>query len=64
VRSTPFDTAGRFLFPQRDNIAGITEPEKNRPLGGYKEVNETFLECIAREVSREISINLRFERFS
>jgi len=45
-----FDTAGRFLFQQRDNIAGITEPGKIGLFGGHKEANETFLECIAREV--------------
>jgi len=58
-----FDTAGRFLFQQRDNIAGITEPGKIGLFGGHKEANETFLECIAREVSEEIGINLPLERF-
>jgi 8-oxo-dGTP diphosphatase len=48
-----FDTAGRFLFQQRDNIAGITEPGKIGLFGGHKEGNETFLECIAREVQRK-----------
>jgi 8-oxo-dGTP diphosphatase len=58
-----FDTAGRFLFQQRDNIAGITEPGKIGLFGGHKEGNETFLECIAREVSEEVGINLPLERF-
>jgi 8-oxo-dGTP pyrophosphatase MutT (NUDIX family) len=58
-----FDTTGRFLFQQRDNIAGITEPGKIGLFGGHKEGNETFLECISREVSEEISINLPLERF-
>lgn len=58
-----FDTAGRFLFQQRDNIAGITEPGKIGLFGGHREGNETFLECIAREVSEEIGIHLPLERF-
>lgn len=58
-----FDTAGRFLFQQRDNIAGITEPGKIGLFGGHREGNETFLECIAREVSEEIGIRLPLERF-
>jgi 8-oxo-dGTP pyrophosphatase MutT (NUDIX family) len=58
-----FDTAGRFLFQQRDDIAGITEPGKIGLFGGHKEGNETFVECIARELSEEIGINLRLERF-
>ena len=57
------DTAGRFLFQQRDNIAGITEPGKIGLFGGHREGNETFLECIAREVSEEIGINLPLEGF-
>lgn len=58
-----FDTTGRLLFQQRDDIAGITEPGKIGLFGGHKEDNETFLECIAREVSEEISIDLPLERF-
>ena len=58
-----FDTTGRFLFQQRDDIAGITEPGKIGLFGGHKEDDETFLECIAREVSEEISIHLPLERF-
>jgi 8-oxo-dGTP diphosphatase len=58
-----FDTTGRLLFQQRDDIAGITEPGKIGLFGGHKEDHETFLECIAREVSEEISIDLPLERF-
>lgn len=58
-----FDAAGRFLFQQRDNIAGITEPGKIGLFGGHKEANETFLECIAREVSEELGIMLPMEEF-
>jgi len=58
-----FDTTGRFLFQQRDNVAGITEPGKIGLFGGHKEDNETFLECISREVLEEISIDLPTERF-
>lgn len=58
-----FDTTGRLLFQQRDDIAGITEPGKIGMFGGHKEDNETFLECIAREVSEEISIDVPVDRF-
>lgn len=58
-----FDTTGRLLFQQRDDIAGITEPGKIGLFGGHKEDNETFLGCIAREVSEEISIVVPLERF-
>lgn len=58
-----FDTAGRLLFQQRDNIAGITEPGKIGLFGGHREGDETFLECIAREVSEEIGIQLPLESF-
>lgn len=58
-----FDTSDRLLFQQRDEIAGITEPGKIGLFGGHKEDNETFLECIAREVSEEISIVLPPARF-
>jgi 8-oxo-dGTP pyrophosphatase MutT (NUDIX family) len=57
------DTAGRFLFQQRDNIAGITEPGKIGLFGGHKEANESFLECISREVLEEINIDLQLQRF-
>lgn len=30
------DSAGRFLFQQRNNIAGITEPGKIGLFGGYR----------------------------
>lgn len=58
-----FDTAGRFLFQQRDNIEGITEPGKIGLFGEHKEASETFLECISREVSEELSINLPLQTF-
>lgn len=58
-----FDTTGRLLLQQRDDIAGITEPGKIGLFGGHKEDHETFLQCIAREVSEEISIDLPLERF-
>ena len=57
------DTLGRLLFQQRDNIPGITEPGKIGLFGGHREGAETFLECIAREVSEEISIRLPPDRF-
>ena len=48
------DTLGRFLFQLRDNVAGITNPGKIGLFGGHREGDETFLECIVREIHEEI----------
>jgi len=49
------DTFGRFLLQQRDDIGGILHPGKVGLFGGHREGNETYLECIVREVREEIS---------
>ena len=57
------DTEGRLLFQQRDNTPGIRFPDKVGLFGGHREHNETFLECVVREVQEEISYLVPPERF-
>ena len=57
------DTRGRFLLQQRDNVPGILFPGKIGLFGGHREGNETFLECVVREVHEEISLFIPPERF-
>ena len=49
------DTRGRFLFQRRDDVAGILHPGKVGLFGGHREGDETFLECVVREIREEIS---------
>ncbi|WP_156434041.1 NUDIX domain-containing protein [Bradyrhizobium retamae] len=48
-----FDTFGRYLFQLRDNVVGITSPGKIGLFGGHREGDETFLECIVRELHED-----------
>jgi 8-oxo-dGTP pyrophosphatase MutT (NUDIX family) len=57
------DSLGRFLFQQRDNIVGITNPGKIGLFGGHREGDETFLECIVREIHEEIGFFVRADHF-
>jgi 8-oxo-dGTP pyrophosphatase MutT (NUDIX family) len=57
------DTSGRFLLQQRDNIPGILHPGMVGFFGGHREGNETFLECVAREIHEEIGYFVAPERF-
>src|ERR1700692_2415690 len=57
------DTCGRFLLQQRDNIVGIVHPGKVGLFGGHREGDETFLECVVREIHEEISYLVPAERF-
>jgi 8-oxo-dGTP pyrophosphatase MutT (NUDIX family) len=57
------DTFGRFLFHQRDEVSGIVQPGKLGLFGGHREGNETFLECIVREIHEELSYFVPAERF-
>src|SRR5262245_53087695 len=52
------DSQGRFLFQQRDNVPGIVAPGKIGLFGGHREGNETFLECVVREVEEETGLAL------
>ena len=57
------DKRGRFLLQLRDNVPGILFPGKIGLFGGHREGNETFLECVVREVHEEISFFIPPERF-
>jgi 8-oxo-dGTP pyrophosphatase MutT (NUDIX family) len=58
------DSLGRFLFQQRDNVPDIVYPGLIGLFGGHREGNETFLECVIREVHEEISYFVPSERFA
>jgi len=57
------DSFGRFLLQQRDHVVGITNPGKIGLFGGHREGEETFLECVVREVHEEIGYFIPAERF-
>jgi 8-oxo-dGTP diphosphatase len=57
------DSFGRFLFQQRDDNPQVSYPGLIGLFGGNREGNETFLECVVREVCEEISYFLPAERF-
>jgi 8-oxo-dGTP diphosphatase len=57
------DQRGRFLLQQRDNVPGILFPGKIGLFGGHREGDETFLECVVREIHEEISFFIPPERF-
>jgi 8-oxo-dGTP diphosphatase len=57
------DTSGRFLLQQRDEVAGIAYPGKVGLFGGHLERDETYLECVVREIHEEISYFVPAERF-
>ncbi len=59
-----FDTAGRLLFQQRDNIAGIAEPGKIGLFGGHKEGNETFSNASQERRQRKSASICRWRDFS
>jgi 8-oxo-dGTP diphosphatase len=57
------DTHGHFLLQQRDDVAGILYPGMVGLFGGHREGNETFLECVVREIHEEISYFVSADRF-
>ena len=57
------DRFGRFLLQQRDNLVGITNPGKIGLFGGHREGEETFLECVVREVHEETGYFIPAEGF-
>jgi 8-oxo-dGTP diphosphatase len=57
------DTFGRYLFQLRDNVVGITNPGKIGLFGGHREGDETFLECVVREIHEEIGYFVTPDRF-
>ena len=57
------DTRGRFLLQQRDQAPGIAQPGKIGLFGGHCEDDETYLECVAREVYEEVGYFISPDRF-
>jgi 8-oxo-dGTP diphosphatase len=57
------DNRGRFLLQQRDDIVGILHPGKVGLFGGHREGDETFLDCVVREIHEEIGYFVPAERF-
>jgi 8-oxo-dGTP diphosphatase len=58
-----FDTSGRLLLQKRDNIPTILYPGKIGLFGGHREEEETFLDCVVREIHEELSYYVPPERF-
>lgn len=58
------DTLGRLLLQRRDNVPGILFPGRIGLFGGHREDNETFLQCVVREIHEEISYYVPPERFA
>jgi 8-oxo-dGTP diphosphatase len=57
------DLEGRFLLQRRDNVVNILYPGKIGLFGGHREGDETFLECVVREVREETSYLASPEQF-
>jgi len=57
------DTSGRLLLQLRDDVPDILYPGKIGLFGGHREGNETFLNCVVREIHEELSYYLPPERF-
>jgi 8-oxo-dGTP pyrophosphatase MutT (NUDIX family) len=56
---------GRLLMQLRDDVPHIRDPGMISLFGGRREADETFLDCIVREIHEEIGYYLppaRFER--
>jgi 8-oxo-dGTP diphosphatase len=58
-----FSTDGRLLFQLRDNVPGISDPGKLGFFGGGREGDESFLDCVVREIHEEIGYFISPERF-
>jgi 8-oxo-dGTP diphosphatase len=58
-----FDKDGHVLLQQRDNFPDILFPGKAGLFGGHREGDETFLQCVVREIHEELSYYLPPERF-
>jgi 8-oxo-dGTP diphosphatase len=56
-------TDGRLLFQLRDNFSHIPDPGKLDFFGGGREGDESFLDCVVREVHEEIGYYVSPERF-
>jgi 8-oxo-dGTP diphosphatase len=49
------DVSDQFLLQQRDNKPGIIYPGHVGLFGGHREGDETYLQCVVREIAEEIS---------
>ena len=57
------DALGRLLLQRRDDVPGILYPGKIGLFGGQREPGESYLQCVVREITEEISCYLPPERF-
>ena len=57
------DTFDRFLLQQRDDVPGVFQRGKIGLFGGHREGDETYLQCIVREIHEEVSYFLPPENF-
>jgi 8-oxo-dGTP diphosphatase len=57
------DTNGRILLQRRDDKPDILQPGKVGMFGGHREGDESFIDCVVREVAEEISCRVPAERF-
>ena len=57
------DTRGRLLLQRRDDVPGILYPGMIGMFGGHREGDETFRDCVSREVHEEIGFLLPPDRF-
>jgi 8-oxo-dGTP diphosphatase len=57
------DVQGRYLFQERDDIPGIIQPGKVGLFGGQREGDETFLQCMSREILEETGLAIPAEQF-
>src|SRR5580692_6423275 len=57
------DTRGRFLLQQRDDRPDIVQPGKIGLFGGHREGDETYLQCVVREIHEEMSYYVSPDRF-
>jgi 8-oxo-dGTP diphosphatase len=56
-------TDGRLLLQLRDIVPNISDPGKLSCFGGGREGDESFLDCVVREVHEEIGLYIPPERF-
>jgi 8-oxo-dGTP pyrophosphatase MutT (NUDIX family) len=56
-------TDGRLLLQLRDDLPHVSDPGKIGLFGGRREGDESFLDCVVREVHEEIGLHLPPERF-
>jgi len=58
-----FDPRGHLLLQLRDNIPNIRYPGMLGLFGGHPEGDESFLDCVVREVHEGLSVYLPPKRF-